>query len=791
MTGKRKSAETGGNGDKLRLEAEGKIAGSGRTAALLKKQGLDKLVHELQVHQVELEMQNKELRRTQAELQLSKERYFDLYDIAPVGYFRLSEKGTILEANLTGSNMLGMVPADVRARRFAAFICNEDQDTFYRHRSLLFETRSPQSLELRMARRDGSLMWALVEATLAQDAVSGKPVCLVTMSDITALKRAEHKLSQNEEKYHIVADFTYDWEYWVSPRGRYIYVSPSCKDHTGFDVADFMKDPGLMLKIVHPDDAQAFLLHRKEAHSAGGANDPLDFRIVTRGGEERWIAHRCRKVFGAGGNFLGVRGSNRDITKSKDYEKALAESNQKFRNVFDNSAIGKSITSLDGIVNVNRAMADLLGYTLEEMAGLRWQDVTNPDDLAEHKRLLEPVRSGKEASARFVKRYLHKDGSVIWADASVVLQRDDQGVPLYYITSVMDITERKRTEEAMQRSRLLLRDVVDSTPDWIYVKDAQHRYLLVNRSFAAAQNLTPGEMVDRPDTDFFPGELCLGDPQKGITGFHQDDDMALQGNTMHNPRYTVPWADGTMHIYDTYKIPLADQAGKIYAVLVYARDMTSQRRAEDERQVSFVKLQKVLHDAIRTMAKIVEMRDPYTAGHQDRVAQLAAAIARKLELDDDRVDHLLMAASIHDVGKMYVPSDILNKPGRLSQIEFSLIKTHVQGGYDILRGLEFSQPVALMVLQHHERLDGSGYPNGLKGGDILLEGRILAVADVVEAMSSHRPYRPTLGLETALEEISRCRGTLFDPDVVDACRDILLSGSFQFKALEQNGTADN
>ena len=183
------------------------------------------------------------------------------------------------------------------------------------------------------------------------------------------------------------------------------------------------------------------------------------------------------------------------------------------------------------------------------------------------------------------------------------------------------------------------------------------------------------------------------------------------------------------------------------------------------------------------MVKIVEMRDPYTAGHQQKVADLATAIAREMKLEDTRIDQLRMAAVIHDIGKMYVPSDILSKPGKLSDIEFSLIKTHSQGGYDIVKGMDFPCNVAKTVLQHHERLDGSGYPNQLKGEDTLLEAKILAVADVIEAMASHRPYRPALGIDKALEEISKNKGKLYDPDVVDACLELFNSGKFEFKSV--------
>jgi HD-GYP domain-containing protein (c-di-GMP phosphodiesterase class II) len=192
-------------------------------------------------------------------------------------------------------------------------------------------------------------------------------------------------------------------------------------------------------------------------------------------------------------------------------------------------------------------------------------------------------------------------------------------------------------------------------------------------------------------------------------------------------------------------------------------------------------LGRTLSQTIAAFAAMVEARDPYTAGHQRRVTALACAIAGEMGLSADKVHGLSLAAAIHDLGKNHIPAEILSKPGRLSKIEFELIKIHPQAGYDILKDVQFHWwPVAQIVLQHHERLDGSGYPQGLKGNQILPEAKILAVADVVEAMMSHRPYRPSLGLDAALEEISRQRGVLYDPAAVDCCIALFRDKKFSF-----------
>jgi HD-GYP domain-containing protein (c-di-GMP phosphodiesterase class II) len=200
----------------------------------------------------------------------------------------------------------------------------------------------------------------------------------------------------------------------------------------------------------------------------------------------------------------------------------------------------------------------------------------------------------------------------------------------------------------------------------------------------------------------------------------------------------------------------------------------AQRTAElthlnEELRQSYYRLQRNLDDIVWVMSQTVEERDPYTAGHQRRTTGLALAIAREMKLSDDEIRGLQMAGLVHDIGKISIPAEILSKPGRLNEVELQLIRRHPQAAYEILKKIDFKWPVDLIVLQHHERIDRSGYPQGLSGEETLVEARILCVADVVESMASHRPYRPALGIKKALQEISRNRGLLYDAEVVDAC----------------------
>ncbi len=204
------------------------------------------------------------------------------------------------------------------------------------------------------------------------------------------------------------------------------------------------------------------------------------------------------------------------------------------------------------------------------------------------------------------------------------------------------------------------------------------------------------------------------------------------------------------------------------------------KRAYEELKRSYEKVKKSMISTVNAMSKVIELRDPYTAGHQQRVAKLAYAIAKEMGLPEDRIIGIQLAALIHDIGKMYIPAEILTKPGKLTDIEFEMIKAHPELGYNALKMIDFPWPIAEIIRQHHERLDGSGYPRGLKRDEILLEARIIGVADVVEAMASHRPYRPALGVDAALEEITKNKGKLYDPVVVDICVKLFREKGFNF-----------
>ena len=251
----------------------------------------------------------------------------------------------------------------------------------------------------------------------------------------------------------------------------------------------------------------------------------------------------------------------------------------------------------------------------------------------------------------------------------------------------------------------------------------------------------------------------------------------LNQEVFHSLPMDATRKDGRWIVISYSAAPIFDSDNRIVATMAVIYDITEKMTLETALKDSLEKMNRVVDETVDALASAIEKRDPYTAGHQKRVARLACAIAGEMGVfDDHRMNGIRTAAMIHDIGKLYVPSELLSKPGRLTDIEFELIKTHTQAGYEILKSVEFPWPVARIVQQHHERLDGSGYPSGLAGDMILMDASIVGVADVVEAMSSHRPFRPGKGKELALQEIKTGRGSVFESLAVDACLAIFSKG---------------
>jgi PAS domain S-box-containing protein/putative nucleotidyltransferase with HDIG domain len=440
-------------------------------------------------------------------------------------------------------------------------------------------------------------------------------------------------------------------------------------------------------------------------------------------------------------------------------EETLRESEERYRELVDNANDVVYTHDLEGnFTSANPAATSVYGYTAEEILHLNIADIVDPEYLPLAQRKIREKVDNSEQSASYELLTHTKDGKPIWVEVNTrLLQRERQ--PVEVLGIARDVTARKRAEQALHGLMDFNERIIQNMAEAIVVTDSQGEITFANPALAALLGHTVEELVGFPWTRIVPHD------QHSIV--EATDERRGRGQTDHYELELVR--------QDGQRVPVLVsgaprfQAGQYAGTLGVFTDITERKRAEEQLRLSHDRLQEALNQTIMALSAAVETRDPYTAGHQRGVAELAVDIAQEMGLPKDQTSGIRIAGLVHDIGKIQIPAEILSKPTRLTEPEWSMVKAHPRTGYEILRTVEFPWPVSQIVLQHHERLDGSGYPDGLSDDDILLEARILAVADVVEAMASHRPYRPAHTLEETMEEIRSHKATLYDPEVVDAC----------------------
>jgi PAS domain S-box-containing protein len=421
----------------------------------------------------------------------------------------------------------------------------------------------------------------------------------------------------------------------------------------------------------------------------------------------------------------------------------------------------KEATDLRFVI-FNKAGEELLGYDRRDLMGKNNLDLFPPEQSAHFMAKDREVLDGEIGmldipeepilTAGKVQRLLH---------TRKVCIRSSDGATKYLLGISEDITERKQAEVASQKNRMDLIAIIDNLPFLAWMKDSEGYFLAVNEPFAHACGLqSSNDLIGKTDFDVWP---------KNLAEAYRADDSKVMCNRQKKAVEEPISDQGRERWFETYKAPLFDIHGNVTGTTGFSRDITDRKESEKQLHDTLDSLRRAVNTTIQVMISTIEARDPYTAGHQVKSANLARAIATEMGLSQEKIEGIRMAGSIHDIGKISIPAEILSKPTKLSELEFSLIKAHAERGFEMLKDVESPWPLAEIVYQHHERMDGSGYPRNLKGDEILMEARILAVADVVEAMASHRPYRAGLGINAALEEIEKNRGIFYDTAVADAC----------------------
>jgi len=520
--------------------------------------------------------------------------------------------------------------------------------------------------------------------------------------------------------------------------------------------------------IVKPQAPQVFLKILKEVveeHKKGvltASQKPGKKEEVYLAEYNKRLVQKLEK------KVLDLEKANKDL---QEKEEKIYNLSQFQENVIHNANVW--INVLDEKANVviwNEAAEKMSGYSSKEVVGHDkiWEWLY-PDE--KYRKRITAKANGiikkEEEVEDYETRICCKDDKIkiiSWNSSNLT---DLQGKIIGSVALGRDITQRKQAEEKLSETKEYLENLIKYSNAPIMVWDPSRSITLFNQAFEHLSGYDASEVMGKKVDILFPKNKMknsLEQIQKtAIRERWEAVEIEIQRKD-GQPRIVL-W--NSAYILNTEK-------NNVIATIVQGHDITERKQAEE-------RLKKTMNATIETMSRIVEAKDPYTAGHQQRVFQLTTAIAKELNLSQDEIEGIRIASLIHDIGKIGLPTQILSKPNKLSDLEFSLIKEHSQAGYDILKSIDFAYPVAQIVLQHHERINGSGYPHKLNGDKILLEAKIIGVADVVEAIASDRPYRPALGIDAALEEISQNKGILYDPEVVDTCLILFKEKGFKFE----------
>jgi len=383
--------------------------------------------------------------------------------------------------------------------------------------------------------------------------------------------------------------------------------------------------------------------------------------------------------------------------------------------------------------------------------------------------IINEIKKGNQEGIIFETIHFRKDGS------AMEVEINSHGSLLegkqILLSIVRDITARKFAENALIKSENDYRTLVDNAPDIIARLDRSYQFVYFHNRSQIDLNVPTQLMIGKTFIDL---GICNADYKK-LKSVIQ---WVFENKHEKNTDFELSTATGIQY-YNTIIVPELNKNGSVSTVLSISRSITETVLAQKAMAASLEKYRKLLDGIVTALSAVVEVRDPYTSGHQNRVSKLATTMAIQLNLDEDAVETVRITGLLHDIGKMYVPTELLVKPTKLSPLEYEIIKIHSEAGYNILKSVDFTGPIAEIVYQHHERMDGSGYPRKLKAGEILIEARIISVADVVEAMMSHRPYRPAKTFDEALAEIENGAGTLYDQDCVQVCSNLFRNKGYQ------------
>jgi PAS domain S-box-containing protein len=583
---------------------------------------------------------------------------------------------------------------------------------------------------------------------------------------------------ENEEKYQNFLKNIHDGCFELDLAGNIIFFNDSICRIVGYSSDELM---GMSYRqYTDRKTAKKVLKEYHKVYITGQPSLGFGWQITRKDGAIRYIETSISLQRDSSGKPAGFIGIVNDITERKNMEEKLRREEQLFRALTEQSSDLIILVNRENKVSyINPALEIYLGLKHEDIIGTEIYNYVHPDDL-------ELVADKFSAFFKDTTPNVHrteiripnKDGTWHMVEA-VGTNLIQDNVAEAVIVNLRDITERKLAQELLNKSEEQYRLLADHMKDQVWLMDLNLNITYVSPSVERLLGysseeikktpldkiLTPESLQKASDFTSFRMPKAIKTSSKDLIFRTLELEFILKnGETM--------WGECSFSL-------IRDEKGKAVSILGEARNITERKLAEEKLQQTLASLKKAVGTTIQVLVYVLEARDPYTAGHQSRAANLACTIAKEMGLDEDKIEGIRMAATIHDIGKLSIPTEILSKPTKLTNIEFSMIKGHSQSGYEMLKDVESPWPLAEIVHQHHERINGTGYPRNLKSDEILMEARIMAVADVVEAMASHRPYRASLGIDQAIEEIEKNKGILYDDVVVDACLKLFREKGYQ------------
>ena len=688
------------------------------------------------------------------------------FDVAPDWIALIDTDCVIRRVNKTMADALGVEPDDLVGRKCHEIMHGSETPVpLCPHARLLADSGEP--------RRDivdvpGRGVFEVLCAPL-RDAGGALAGTVHMMHDISRRVHVEVQAQEQAHYLQQVLDAVPTPIYHKDAEGRYVAANTAFAEMAGVPRDQVI---GKTVADLFPEEIAADVLeHDRRLLAEGGSDSRAAQSWYADRGVRRVELHRSVYADLAG-RPAGIVGVEFDVTEAVEIRETLRVREALLRGLFDTMPTGCVVYEIRGegrdagdfvVKDINRTALAIEGLRREDAVGQRVDHVW--PQMAEGAALKVLWRVWRTGDAESHSTTTHRmDGETRWYDDHLFRLPTGDVVEIY-----SDVTAARRAEEALRTREAEMRAVFDLAGIPMMVLDTRGAFRRWNRAFAKALGYPPEDLKRMTVRDITVPEERAEMLRRLAAA------MDGEGAQYRIERRLVS-IDGRRPWFDISVTPVLGPDGTVVALIAAGTDVTERRLSRDALVASQVQLREALGETVASMGAIVAIRDPYTAGHEQRVADLVVAIAQELGLPEEVVTGLRHAASVHDVGKVAVPAEILTMPRRLSEWEYSLIQTHVEVGHEVLAGIAFEQPVAATVLQHHERMDGSGYPHKVRGDDILLTARILAVADVVEAMASNRPYRQALGVGAAMDEIGWGAGRLYDEKVVAACQRVVRRG---------------